>query len=103
VQLTEKFKDSDQNFYKDTYAWALIKQGSVNEGIRILNQIIAISPDVPVFRYHLGIAHYENGNSSSAINDIKQALELEKKYGNFSDKKEAEKLLEEIVAKTRGY
>ncbi len=103
VQLTEKFKDSDQNFYKDTYAWALIKQGSVNEGLRILNQIIAISPDVPVFRYHLGIAHYENGNSSSAINDIKQALELEKKYGNFSDKKEAEKLLEEIVAKTRGY
>ena len=103
VQLTEKFKDSDQTYYKDTYAWALVKQGSVSEGLRILNQITATSPDVPVFRYHLGVAHYKSGNSSSALNEIKQALELEKKSGSFSDKKEAEKLLEEIVAKTRGY
>jgi len=103
VRLTEKFKDSDQTYYKDTYAWALIKQGSISEGLKILSQIIVTSPDVPVFRYHLGVAHYKNGNNSSAINEIKQALELDKKTGYFPDKKEAEKLLEEIVAKTRGH
>ena len=102
VQLTEKFKDSDQVYYKDTYAWALIKQGNVSEGLKILNKIIATSPDVPVFRYHLGVAHYKNGNNSSAINEIKQAIELDKKTSYFSDKKQAEKLLEEIIAKTRG-
>lgn len=103
VHLSEKFKDSPQPYYKDTYAWALIKLGNLNEGLKLLNQIIAASPDVPVFRYHLGVAHYKNGNNSLAINEIKQAFELDKKAGNFPEKKEAEKLLEEIIAKTRGH
>ena len=103
VKLTEKFKDSAQPYYKDTYAWALIKLGNLNEGLKVLNQIIAASPDIPVFRYHLGVAHYKNGNNSLAINEIKQALELGNKIGYFPDKKQAEKLLEEIIAKTRGH
>ncbi len=103
AQLTEKFKDSAQPYYKDTYAWAIIKQGNITEGSRLLSQIIAVSPDVPVFRYHLGVAYYKNGNNSSAINEIKQALELGNKIGFFADKKQAEKLLEEIIAKSRGH
>ena len=103
VQLTEKFKDSDQPYFKDTYAWALIKQDRVSEGLKVLNQIVMTSPDVPVFRYHLAVAHYKNGNNSLAINEIKQALELEKKTGYFPDKKAAQTLLEEIIAKTRGH
>jgi tetratricopeptide (TPR) repeat protein len=103
VDLTEKFKDSAQPYYKDTYAWALIKLGNINEGLTVLSQIIATSPDIPVFRYHLGVAHYKNGNNSLAINEIKQALELANKTNYFSDKKQAEKLLEEIIAKTRGH
>lgn len=103
VELTRKFKDSAQPYYKDTYAWAIIKLGNVNEGLKALSQIIAASPDVPVFRYHLGIAYYKSGNNTSAINEIKQAIELSKKTGSFPDKKQAEKLLEEIIAKTRGH
>jgi tetratricopeptide (TPR) repeat protein len=103
VHLAEKFKDSAQPYYKDTYAWALIKLGNINEGSKLLNEIIIASPDTPVFRYHLGFAQYKNGNNSLAINEIKQALELGKKIGSFSEKKEAEKVLEEIIAKTRGH
>lgn len=102
VQLTEKFKDSSQLYYKDTYAWAIIKLGNINEGLRILKQVIAASPDVAVFRYHLSVAYYKNGNNSLALNEIKQALELGNKIGYFPDKKQAENLLEEIIAKTRG-
>jgi tetratricopeptide (TPR) repeat protein len=103
VDLTEKFKDSAQPYYKDTYAWALIKQGKISEGLKLLSELIVSSPDIPVFRYHLGVAHYKNGNASLAINEIKQAIELADKTGYFSDKKQAEKLLAEIIAKTRGY
>ena len=103
VQLAEKFKDSAQPYYKDTYAWALIKTGNYSEGLKVLNQVIAAAPGVPVFRYHLGVAHYKNGNNSSAINEIKQALELDKNTGYFTEKKQAEELLEEIIAKTRGH
>ena len=103
VHLADRFKDSPQPYFKDTYAWALIKQGNLNQGIKILNEIIAVTPNVPVFRYHLGVAHYKNGNNSLAINEINQALELGKKTGNFPDKKSAEILLAEIIAKTRGH
>jgi len=101
--LAGKFKDSTQPYFKDTYAWILIKQGKVNDGIKILNEITATTPNVPVFRYHLGVAYYKNGNNSSAMNEIKQALELGKKTGDFAEKKSAETLLEEIIAKIRGH
>ena len=103
VHLADRFKDSPQPYFKDTYAWALIKQGNLNQGIKILNEIIAVTPNEPVFRYHLGVAHYKNGNNSLAINEINQAVELGKKTGNFPDKKSAEILLAEIIAKTRGH
>lgn len=79
----------------------MIKQGKVNEELRILNQIINTSPDVPVFRYHLGFAHYKNGNNGAAISELKQALELAGRKGSFPDKKAAEILLKETIAKTR--
>lgn len=101
VQLTEKFQDSKQPYYMDTYAWAVIKQGDVGKGLNLLNQIIISAPDVPVFRYHLGVAHYKNGNNSAAIAELRQAIELGAKKGGFSDEKAAEALLNEIVAKTK--
>lgn len=101
IQLTEKFKNSIQPYYKDTYAWAIIKQGDSGKGLNLLNQIITSAPDVPIFRYHLGVAHYRNGNNSAAIAELKQALELAAKKGGFPDEKAAEVLLSEILAKTK--
>ncbi|MDO9047773.1 MAG: tetratricopeptide repeat protein [Methylobacter sp.] len=101
VQLTEKFKDSIQPYYKDTYAWAMIKQGDSRKGLSLLNQIITSAPDVPIFRYHLGVAYYKNGNNSAAIAELRQALELAAKKGGFPDEKAAELLLNEIMAKTK--
>ncbi len=101
VNLAEKFKDSKQPYYKDTYAWALIKQGDTGQGLSLLNQIIALAPEVPVFRYHLGYAHYKSGNNSVAISELNQALELAAKQGGFADQKAAKALLDEIVVKTK--
>ena len=101
--LAEKLKYSTQPYYIDTYAWVLVKQGKVSDGIKILNKLIMAKPNIPTFRYHLGVAYYEMGNNSSAINEIKQALELSKKRHEFFDKKSAELLLAEILEKTRGH
>jgi len=101
--LADNFKDSSQPYYKDTYAWVLIKQGKVNEGIKILNKLVMTKPNIPIFRYHLGVAYYKIGNNSSAINEIKQALELAKKTDDPFDKKSAEILLVDILEKTRGH
>jgi tetratricopeptide (TPR) repeat protein len=101
VQLAEKFKDSKQPYYKDTYAWAVIKQGDAGKGLNLLNQIITLAPDVPVFRYHLGVAYYKNGNNGAAIAELNQALELAAKKGSFPDQKAAKELLDEITVKTK--
>lgn len=85
--LAEKLKDSTQPYYRDTHAWVLIKQGKFNDGIKILNKLVMTQPNIPVFRYHLGVAYYRTGNNSAAINEIKQALELSKKTNNFIEKK----------------
>ena len=101
--LAGKLKDSTQPYYKDTYAWILVKQKKISDGIKILNKLIMANPNIPIFRYHLGAAYYELGNNSSAINEIKQAIELSKKTNEFFDKKTAEVLLAEILDKTRGH
>jgi tetratricopeptide (TPR) repeat protein len=101
--LAEKLKDSTQPYFIDTYAWVLIKQGKVNDGLKILNKLIISKPNIPVFRYHLGVAYNKIGNNSSAINEIKQALELSKKTGESFDKKSAEILLADILQKTRSH
>ncbi|SJM89280.1 putative Tetratricopeptide TPR_2 repeat-containing protein [Crenothrix polyspora] len=103
VQLTERFKDSDQAYYRDTYAWALIKQGRVNEGVTVLQDVITSLPDVPVFRYHLGVAYANSDNNGSAIAELEQALELANKKGAFPEQKEAKILLDKLIAKTRGH
>ena len=103
VQLTERFKDSDQAYYRDTYAWALIKQGKVNEGVTILQEVITSLPDVPVFRYHLGVAYANSDNNGSAIAELQQALDLVNKNGNFPEQKETKILLDQLIAKTRGH
>ncbi len=101
--LIEKLKDSVQPYYRDTYAWVLVKQGKVTEGIKLLNKLILSNPNTPIFRYHLGLAYYQIGNNSSAINEIKQAIELSKKTADFFDKNTANQLLAEILNKTRGH
>lgn len=98
VQLTEKFKDSKQPYYKDTYAWAVIKQGDAVKGLNLLNQIITSAPEVPVFRYHLAVALYKSGNSVAAMAELKQALELAASKGHFDGEESAQKLLNEIMA-----
>jgi len=101
--LAEKFKDSTQPYYKDTYAWVLIKQGKFMDGLNVLNKLIISNPNIPIFRYHLGVAYNKMGNNSLAINEIKQAIALSKKtYATF-DMKSAEILLADIIDKTRGH
>ncbi len=99
VKLTEKFKDSNQPYFKDTYAWALIKQGRVSEGLGVLAKVVADAPDVAIFAYHLGVAHHKNGDDISAISALKQAVQLAKQKGLAADQKAAETLLKEIFDK----
>lgn len=99
--LVENLKESSNTYFKDTYAWVLIQRGAFHEGLEVLNGLVIASPDVPVFRYHLAVAHHKNGNRGSAISELKQALMLAKGNNGFVEQKAAEALLNELIANTK--
>ena len=104
VEMSARFKDSEQPYYRDTYAWALIKQGKNDEGITVLQDVITRLPDVPIFRYHLGVAYANVDNNGSALAELQQALELAAKLKvAFPEEKEAKIWVDKLISKTRGH
>lgn len=100
LALAEKFKDVENVFFQDTYAWGLVKNGKNTEGLSILESLIVKEPKLPELRYHLGVAHLNNGNKATAIIELKQAIALaEKGQRNFAGKDQAIKLLKELEHK----
>lgn len=102
LQLVESFATSKQDYYQDSYAWVILHRGRITEALGVFNKLIVKAPDVPVFRYHLGVAEYKDGNNSTALVQIDQALELSKQGRDFPELKVAEKLKAEIIAKIQG-
>lgn len=100
LKLAERFKDADNVSLKDTYAWALIRNEKIKEGLSILEGLIVREPKMPELRYHLGSAHFKNGNKATAIVELKQAIALsDKQKNNFLGKDEAVQLLKELENK----
>lgn len=102
LQLVESFADTEHAYYQDTYAWTILHAGRVREALGIFKNIILELPNVPVFRYHLGVAEYKDGNNSAALVQVDQAIELAKSGVFFSEQKLAEKFKKEIIAKIQG-
>ncbi|MBD9357781.1 tetratricopeptide repeat protein [Methylomonas albis] len=97
MELAEVFKDSENPYFQDTYAWALIKTGNNPEGLILLQALILKEPKLPEFRYHLGVAHINAGNRATGISELKQSVSLsENQKRNFSGKEEVKKMLKEI-------
>ena len=59
----------------------------------MLKQVVAASPDSPVFNYHLGMASYKSGDNDSAKTYLSKALE---KDSVFNGRSEAESTLKQL-------
>ncbi len=95
-KLAVKFKNSENPFYLDSYAWIELKSGNVTEALPLLEKVNIMSSQVAVFKYHLGLAYYEQGNNAKALSYLRQAIDLGKKNGGFDENKLAEQLLEKL-------
>jgi len=100
VTLAKRFELSEQPYFVDSYAWALINSGKNEEALKLLRDVIKKMPDVPVFRYHLGMAYHKTNSKALAITELEQALEMGKKAGGFIEKEAVENLLKTIKADT---
>jgi tetratricopeptide (TPR) repeat protein len=94
-QLVSRFKNSENPFYLDSYAWVELKQGNVNDAVSLLEKV-NIMAEAPVFKYHLGVAHHKQGNNAGAVAQLQQAIDMGKQQGDFTEIKLAQQLLDEL-------
>ncbi len=100
LAMAERFKDDENVYFKDTYAWGLVKNDKNKEGLMVLESLIVKEPKLAELRYHLGLAHLNNGNKATAIVEFKQAIALsEKQQRSFVGKEEVTQILKELEHK----
>ncbi|MBK8815977.1 MAG: tetratricopeptide repeat protein [Methylococcaceae bacterium] len=96
VSLAQRFERSDQPYFVDSYGWALLNSGKNDEALKVLRDVVKNMPQVPVFRYHLGLAYHKTNNKALAITELEEALKLGKSSDGFIEEKAVEELLKTI-------
>jgi tetratricopeptide (TPR) repeat protein len=96
AELTQKFKDSEQPYFEDTYGWAMLKEGNVEQALPIFEKIVRKIPDIAVFKYHLGVAYFQLKIYDKASSILNDTLDTGAKQKVFLEKDLTVKLLEEI-------
>ncbi len=96
VTLSKRFERSEQPYFVDSYGWALLNSGQNDEALKVLRDVVKNMPEVPVFRYHLGLAYHKTNNQALAITELEEALKLGKSSGGFTEEKAVEELLKTI-------
>jgi tetratricopeptide (TPR) repeat protein len=96
AKLASKFKYSEQPYFLDTYAWSLFKSGDVEGSRKILEKVVLMASDEPVFRYHLAQIYQQQGDKSKAVGELREALNLSAKQ-SFQEKEAAERLLNQLT------
>ena len=76
VKLTERFADSEQPYFVDTYAWALIKSGLPEVAEPLLEKVTKVEPSVAVFHYHRGVGLSLLGRRDEAEKTLLRARDL---------------------------
>ena len=77
----------------DTLGLAFLAKGFYPSAISELSDAAEKMPEHPTVLYHLGLAHWKNGDKQEAQAALDKALKIKL---DFPEKKKAEKLLEEI-------
>jgi tetratricopeptide (TPR) repeat protein len=77
----------------DTYGWALVKSGSLEQGLALIERAATESRDDYDIRYHLAAALAERGNIARARTELEKIISDNRQ---FAEKKAASDLLKEI-------
>lgn len=78
----------------DTLGWILTTSGDANGGLALLRQAFAEGGSDPRIQYHYAVALKDTGKRDEAIKHLKEVAESK---GEFQEKTEAQKLLEQMT------
>jgi tetratricopeptide (TPR) repeat protein len=82
IEIASRFENSDQPVYVDTLGWAQYKAGNIQKAVELLKRAADKAPDIPVIRYHLGLAYQQQGDKAAARTNLEAAL---KRAPNFPE------------------
>lgn len=91
-ELALRFKQSEVPQFKDTLGWSYLKTGKPEQAHHLIEAATKQLPDLPVFRYHLGMTHLALNNRSAARQELEKALALGKKFA-FAESEQVKQAL----------
>jgi tetratricopeptide (TPR) repeat protein len=74
LELSRPLENTGNPAMMDTLGWAFHRNGETTRAVALLEQAVAKAPQVPVFRYHLGMAYVAAGNPVGAKQELEKAL-----------------------------
>jgi tetratricopeptide (TPR) repeat protein len=92
--LTQRFANSSNSAFLDTYGWVLFKSGDAASAVTALQSAVSKAPDSPASLYHLGMAQASAGLDDAARDSLTRSLKLGK---NFLGKDEAQTTLDRLA------
>ena len=93
-QLVQRFSNSSNAAYLDTYGWVLYKDGDVAAAVAALQSAVSKTPNSPSSLYHLGMAQASAGLADAARDSLSRSLKLGK---SFLGKDEAQATLDKLA------
>jgi thioredoxin-like negative regulator of GroEL len=80
----------------DTLGWIMVKEGDAKSGLPLLQQANTQRPTDNTVKYHLAVALNDNGRKDDAVKLLQPLVAA---GGEFDDKANARKLLEDLTPK----
>lgn len=96
-QLAERLERASQPAFLDTYGWLAHLQGDSARAVQVLEQVLVMTPEVPLFQYHLGAAYLSQGEVERGRQQLQSALASDQ---DFPGREKAVALLSEAGAET---
>ncbi|NJD05937.1 MAG: tetratricopeptide repeat protein [Methylococcaceae bacterium] len=80
AELASRLENSEEPALRDTVAWIRYLNGEVDKAVALQTTVVDKSPQVPVFRYHLGMMYHKQGDQSKAKDQLAKALETKAEF-----------------------
>lgn len=92
----------DEPSVADTFGWAQYHRKEYAQALVTLSEAAAKLPREPEAQFHLGMAHYQNGNETEAANALGKALALSTNFSGASEAQRRLQLLSELSQPVSG-
>jgi tetratricopeptide (TPR) repeat protein len=86
-ELAQRFANSSNASFLDTYGWMLYKRGESAAAVAALQTVVSKAPDAPASLYHLGMAQASAGLPDAARDSLSRSLNSGKNFPGMDEAK----------------